>query len=389
MNHLLFHFSNEAYLAWHNLFVAVLAPEDDSNIDFTTSGVAPGSGIETDAQLGGLYATVNSQQALAESLQRKEAAVASMRASLLSGSGGASSKPVKTAWESTHKQELWSFFKSRPALERNFAAAMGQIDVSVNRALIADYRWDTLEVHAAASNGSAPAASSGALVAVDTLVDVGGSEGSFLAALLASHPAIRRGVLFDLERNIAAARTRWNEPAASGGFKEISASHQIDFIAGDFFQESSLPLPSPQGATKYVLRQILHDWTDRDALRILHNLRRRVGSATAVSVVLVESNKSDLEMSPTKHWIDFQMLVCCNGKERSPAQWEALFAVSGWKLVSYTHTRSEFAIIEIQPDSLEANSAAQRGQPTLTTVKASAAPKVPAATAGSSVKQEL
>ena len=48
---------------------------------------------------------------------------------------------------------------------------------------------------------------------------------------------------------------------------------RVEFVVGDMFQPSTLPRPRPGRRTLYVLKQILHDWSDADSLTILAAIR--------------------------------------------------------------------------------------------------------------------
>lgn len=369
------HFSNESYMAWHNLFHAITSPEDEGDIDV---GAAP-TGI--DALLGGAYSTRTSIQALEENKRRREKTVAGLRTTLQSDAAStvAPAASVKTAWETTHSQSLWGFLRARPALERNFASAMSQIDHAVNHALVADYEWDVLRAPALPSSNN-NGTSDGAVVStpVGALVDMGGAEGSFLASVLSAHPSIPRGVLFDLDTSVTAARALWNAADASSPYHSLAASRTIDLVAGDFFRPDSIPLPpSRTSATKYILRQILHDWSDAATLRILSSLRRRLSGYPNVAVVVIEVNKAEVEDSATRAWVDMHMLVCCNAKERTQKQWEVIFEATGWTMTGKWDTRSMFAVMEIQMDDLAAMPAASIA----TTAAAVATPVAPAVAA--------
>lgn len=52
---------------------------------------------------------------------------------------------------------------------------------------------------------------------------------------------------------------------------------RMEFVVGDMFVASSLPKPEPGRRTLYVLKQILHDWSDADSLAILRALRSVMG----------------------------------------------------------------------------------------------------------------
>ena len=76
-----------------------------------------------------------------------------------------------------------------------------------------------------------------------TLVDVGGSYGTLLAAILQSNPAAQ-GILFDQPHVAADARVQLASAGLSG---------RCTAVGGDFFVEI------PAGGDAYLLAQILHD----------------------------------------------------------------------------------------------------------------------------------
>lgn len=47
----------------------------------------------------------------------------------------------------------------------------------------------------------------------------------------------------------------------------------MEFVAGDMFNPATLPKPAAGAKTLYVLKQILHDWSDTDSLAILRSIR--------------------------------------------------------------------------------------------------------------------
>ena len=67
---------------------------------------------------------------------------------------------------------------------------------------------------------------------------------------------------------------------------------RMAFASGDFFRPGSLPTAEGGGAL-FIMRQILHDWPDADALRILRSTRQAMG-ATASTLALVEARYSCL-----------------------------------------------------------------------------------------------
>lgn len=86
---------------------------------------------------------------------------------------------------------------------------------------------------------------------VDTIVDVGGGTGSMLAELLRLHPHLR-GTLVDLPATV--------DRATSDAFVKVGQSI-FDAL--------------PQGADLYLLRGVLNDWPDREAIAILRRCAAR------------------------------------------------------------------------------------------------------------------
>ena len=91
------------------------------------------------------------------------------------------------------------------------------------------------------------------------VVDVGGGEGHLLAQILKNHPHL---VGTCLDRPDVAAR-------ASAYLSNVAGA---EAVAGSFFDR----LPA---GDVYVLKWILHDWDDDDALRILRAVRNHTPRA--------------------------------------------------------------------------------------------------------------
>jgi hypothetical protein len=143
----------------------------------------------------------------------------------------------------------------------------------------------------------------------ETVVDVGGGNGSLLRGLLAERPSLR-GIVFDLPETVR------DEAAFGDG---------CEFVAGDFFERV------PQGDV-YVLSTILHDWDDEHAAAILRTIRAEAGPEARL-IVIDSVIPSGNEPHGAK-WLDLLMLAFASGRERSEAQWRGLFASTGWEPVS-------------------------------------------------------
>jgi hypothetical protein len=144
----------------------------------------------------------------------------------------------------------------------------------------------------------------------DTVVDVGGGNGSLLVQLVRRQPGLR-GVVFDLPET---ARD-----------EELLRGEGIEFVEGSFFD--SVP-----EADAYVLSTILHDWPDEQAEAILHTIHAAAppdGRLVLLEAVVPEGN----EPGGAK-WLDLLMLALFAGRERNEAQWRALLATGGFEPAS-------------------------------------------------------
>lgn len=92
---------------------------------------------------------------------------------------------------------------------------------------------------------------------VKRVVDIGGGKGGLVIAILNALQNVEV-VLFDLPHVVE--RTR--------GSSKITTHPRLRFEGGDFFAAV------PSGADIYLLKKVIHDWDDDNALRILRNCRR-------------------------------------------------------------------------------------------------------------------
>lgn len=159
--------------------------------------------------------------------------------------------------------------------------------------------------------------------ALRQVVDVGGGQGVFLATLLRALPTVR-GLLFDLPHVVPEARAYLDEAGVGG---------RCEVIGGDFFTAV------PAGADTYLLSQVLHDWDDAACLRILRHIREAMapgGRVLAIEAVLPERVTGPSFAVDQ----DLLMMVLVGGRERTKAQYAALFAAAGLNLTQVIPTGS-------------------------------------------------
>ena len=160
-----------------------------------------------------------------------------------------------------------------------------------------------------------------------SLVDVGGGSGSFLAALLARHPALQ-GTLVELPHMASAAA----ELLAAAGLAE-----RCRVLAASFLEVM------PEGADAYVLKRVLFECDDRRAAELLLRIRRALppgGRVLVLDPVLEPGN----DFSPSKVY-DLLSLVMTGGRARYREEIEALLREAGLELTAELPTLM-FPILE-------------------------------------------
>jgi SAM-dependent methyltransferase len=162
--------------------------------------------------------------------------------------------------------------------------------------------------------------------ALGTLADIGGGNGSALAAILQRNSRLH-GILFEL-------------PGVAERARAVLANAQLDgrcqVVGGDFFKS----VPS---ADAYVLRHVIHDWEDAQAESILRNCRaamRPGGRVLVVETVLPPGDQPCFGK-----WLDLMMLLV-GGRERTEEQYRGLFGRAGLRLNRIVPTAHEVSVIE-------------------------------------------
>ena len=160
-----------------------------------------------------------------------------------------------------------------------------------------------------------------------TIVDVGGADGTVLAAILAAHPHLR-GVLFDLPHVVTDA-------------PQILARHGVedraDCVGGDFFESV------PAGGDVYLVSLVLHDWPDRQAQRILANIAAVGQGARLLVLDFVVPPGDTPHMSKIS---DLNMLAMMGGKERTGPEWRELLEGTGFTGIEIRQTGTPFSVIQ-------------------------------------------
>ena len=203
------------------------------------------------------------------------------------------------AFDHVHGMRNWEYYASHPEEAAIFDAAMQALTKPVAEAVARTYDFSGIE----------------------TLADIGGGDGTMLLAILRAHPHLR-GILFDRQHVVDRARPRLAEFA-----------DRVELVAGSFFE--SVPR-----ADAYLMKSILHDWEDGDAVAIIKQCHSRL--------LVVERLLSD-HITPKDLGTllsDLNMLVNPGGRERTESEYRDLFAKGGFRLERTIPLDPQFFLFE-------------------------------------------
>jgi hypothetical protein len=164
------------------------------------------------------------------------------------------------------------------------------------------------------------------------IVDVGGGHGALLAGVLAGHDAAQ-GVLYDLPNVIA---------GAGAPLERAGVANRCELVGGSFLDAV------PAGGDAYLLANIIHDWDDRSAVRILRNCRAAMnpGGRVLLCEAVIPEKAGE---APQASLIDLEMLVMAPGaRQRTAGEFERLFESAGLRLVGITATGDTFSVVEAE-----------------------------------------
>jgi hypothetical protein len=185
---------------------------------------------------------------------------------------------------------IWAYFAAHADESARFGDAMRQMTALDLAAFARCYPWPREGV----------------------ICDVGGGVGTLLAAILERRDDVR-GILVDAPEVLAEAedflRTR-------------GVADRVERRAGDLFGEIDAP------ADVYVLKWILHDWSDNACREILRCVRSTMPAGSRV--IVIDQHLERNRPNPVGSMVDLLMLVVNEGgRERSPDEVHGLMRDAG------------------------------------------------------------
>lgn len=216
-------------------------------------------------------------------------------------------KTGKPAFEQVAGMPIFEYFGQNSDAAAVFNQAMTSASAIFNPAIVFAYDFSSL----------------------NTLVDIGGGQGAFLAAILQANPHLN-GIVYDLPPVVAGAKPY---------LEQLGLQQRCQPVGGSFLESV------PEGGDAYIMKNTMTNWDDDHAVQILKNCYRAMppgGKLLLVQSVIVPGNEPNLGK-----FTDLEMLlVTSGGHERTAAEFEAILNLAGFQITRILPIKCPFSIIE-------------------------------------------
>jgi len=223
---------------------------------------------------------------------------------------GQSLETGRAAHDHALGQSVWEWMREHPEDNAAFNRGLAEIRKDEQAAIAAAYDWS----------------------GVTSVVDIGAGAGSLVASIVARNPRVR-GILFDRPDVL---------PDADHLLTERRVRERCDLVGGSFFE------PIQVQGDVWILSQILHDWPDAECRKILMRCRERLRPADRLLVVemVPVPGKPDVVIAI----LDIAMMTFGGeARQRTEAEYNELFAATGFTSARAVGTGTAFSVLEVRP----------------------------------------
>jgi O-methyltransferase domain len=208
-------------------------------------------------------------------------------------------------------QSVWEYMRDHPEDNAAFNRGLAEIRKDEQAAIAAAYDW----------------------TGVTTVVDVGAGAGALLASIVAENPGVR-GILFDRPDVL---------PDADHLLTGRGVRERCELVGGSFFE------PMHVKGDVWILSQVLHDWPDAQCRTILAQCRARMNSGDRLLVVEMVPVPGQPDVGIAM--LDIAMMIFGGeARQRTEAEYNELFAATGFGPARVVGTGTAFSILEVKPD---------------------------------------
>ncbi|WP_289994323.1 methyltransferase [Photorhabdus laumondii] len=202
----------------------------------------------------------------------------------------------KSAFEMVHGKSFFEHLDSHKGLKSDFDALMSKYTNKIIKELLVIYDFNK---H-------------------NRILDLGGGDGELLIRI--------------------SEQVKGKDYTVLDRYNEVPISEGINFIKGDFFK------PIPTGYDLYILKNVLHNWPDNDAISILKNCREAMdNNATLLIITLMKKPQSLVVKS-----VDILMDMLFSAKQRYLSEFEGIANQAGLVIRHYKDLDEIFSLIELK-----------------------------------------
>ena len=170
------------------------------------------------------------------------------------------------------------------------------------------------------------------------VTDVGGGDGTNLAAILAANPGLR-GTVVDLENAVR------DVPAV---LARAGLTDRCDAVVSNFLESV------PSGADLFLLKSVLHDWDDDNAVRLLSNIRAAMRPDSRLVMFTWLRPGPEVKLDPVDALSmaiqDIELMVVTRGEIRDRASYDRLFAKAGLRITGVTDIPCPFSLSAVEAE---------------------------------------
>lgn len=201
----------------------------------------------------------------------------------------------ESAIQLTFEKSLWQIMDTESTISKSFASMMRNNNDKSARRLFELYEFPDRGI----------------------VVDVGAGDGTFACQLLARKPSL----------TATAVESASQLEHCQDTVDEHGLQDRCTCVAGDFLRSV------PAGGDVYILRSVLHNWRDREAVNILENCASAM--ARNGKLLVIERVKAAGQSSPGEALRDLTMLALFGSQDRNFEQYAQLLHSAGLRVVDH------------------------------------------------------
>ncbi|MBV8327672.1 methyltransferase [Chryseobacterium sp.] len=216
----------------------------------------------------------------------------------------------KIPFDHVHGMGIWEYYKQNPDAGTNFGKGMTGMSGMELEGILNTYDFTPF----------------------NTIVDIGGGNGVMMHAILNTSPD-SSGIIFDEAHVTDIANSLIPENLKS----------RCSVAVGSFFDQV------PAGGDLYTMKWIMHDWNDKECIRILKNCYDAMPKGAKLLIIDAVIPDDSRNKPHVAKILDIVMMAALTGRERTLNEFQKLIEEAGLKFTRFMDIGTEAkSIIECE-----------------------------------------